>query len=232
MSQLDPWDAPLLGEAGHVHLLQIDQIVGHNYLITVHGPINPIVDATEMLVETRAVLKRIESGRFQPSSPAELSYAIGSAIARRQRAVIGDVAEKLPELEIKVMAPSFREPEELLEQMFLVRHELTTKGAFMAKNRALLDEVQRLRDKARRSDMLADDHALASFFESRIPDDVHSGATFEARKATFAKFQDRVYDQVLFLKFGDLTRKQAARANVQGFVPYRIPRMWNVWFEG
>ena len=59
-----------------------------------------------------------------------------------------------------------------------------------------------------------------------------SGATFEARKATFAKFQDRVYDQVLFLKFGDLTRKQAARANVQGFAPYRIPRMWNVWFEG
>ncbi len=59
-----------------------------------------------------------------------------------------------------------------------------------------------------------------------------SGKTFEARKATFAKFQERVYDQVLFLKFGDLTRKQAARANVKGFVPYRIPRMWNVWLEG
>jgi peptide/nickel transport system substrate-binding protein len=66
----------------------------------------------------------------------------------------------------------------------------------------------------------------------KLFDEMISGATFEARKATFAKFQDRVYDQVLFLKFGDLTRKQAARANVLGFVPYRIPRMWNVWFEG
>ena len=59
-----------------------------------------------------------------------------------------------------------------------------------------------------------------------------AGATFEERKATFGRFQERVYEQVLFLKFGDFTRKEAARANVKGFVPYRIPRMWNVWVEG
>jgi ATP-dependent helicase HrpA len=70
----------------------------------------------------------------------------------------------------------------------LVRQELTTKAAFMAHNRALLDEVQHLRDKARRSDMLADDLALARFFDERIPDHVHSGATFEAwRKTAEAK---------------------------------------------
>lgn len=59
-----------------------------------------------------------------------------------------------------------------------------------------------------------------------------AGATFDARKASFAKFQAQVYENVDFIKFGDLIRKQAARANVQGFVPYRIPRMWNVWIEG
>lgn len=59
-----------------------------------------------------------------------------------------------------------------------------------------------------------------------------TGDTFDARKATFGKFQERVYDQVLFLKFGDLIRKQATRSNVKGFVPYRIPRLWNVWVEG
>ncbi len=58
-----------------------------------------------------------------------------------------------------------------------------------------------------------------------------SGESFEIRKATFGQFQQRVYDQVLFLKFGDLIRKQAARADVKGFKPYRIPRMWNVWTE-
>ena len=29
----------------------------------------------------------------------------------------------------------------------------------------------------------------------------------------------------------DLTRKQASGSKVKGFVPYRIPRMWNVRIE-
>ncbi|NKE64298.1 ABC transporter substrate-binding protein [Ramlibacter sp. RBP-2] len=62
--------------------------------------------------------------------------------------------------------------------------------------------------------------------------DLVSGTTVDARKATFGKFQSRVYEQVLFLKFGDLYRKQAARSNIKGFAPYRIPRLWNVWDEG
>lgn len=58
-----------------------------------------------------------------------------------------------------------------------------------------------------------------------------TGETEEARKAAFARFQQRVYENVLFLKFGDLTKIQAARATVRGYVPYRIPRLWNVWNE-
>lgn len=55
-----------------------------------------------------------------------------------------------------------------------------------------------------------------------------SKPTEAERKAVFARFQERVYENVLFLKFGDLTKIQAARSSVQGFVPYRIPRFWNV----
>jgi ATP-dependent helicase HrpA len=61
----------------------------------------------------------------------------------------------------------------------LVRHEYATKGRFMEHNRQLLDEVQRLRDKARRSDMLADEYQLEAFFDQRIPDGVFSAKTFE-----------------------------------------------------
>jgi ATP-dependent helicase HrpA len=61
----------------------------------------------------------------------------------------------------------------------LVRHEYTTKGAFMEHNRRLLDEVHRLRDKARRSDMLADEYEIGVFFDKRLPDSVYSGKTFE-----------------------------------------------------
>jgi Mg2+ and Co2+ transporter CorA len=118
--------APLEGANGHVHMLELDQIVGERFLVTVHGPINPVVDPSEALEETRAVLARIESGRFSPASPAELSYALSSAIARRQRALVGLVAEKLPGVEQEVMQSTLNEPEILLERLFLIRHELMT----------------------------------------------------------------------------------------------------------
>ena len=118
--------SPLLGAAGHVHLLELDQIVGDRFLVTVHGPLNPVVDPAAALVETAGVLARIEGGRFRPTTPAELSYAVTSAVARRQRALVGDVAEKLPGLEEHVMASQLVDPETLLERMFLIRHELIT----------------------------------------------------------------------------------------------------------
>ena len=118
--------SPLLGHAGHVHLLELDQIIGTNFLVTVHGPLNPVVDPTEALAETDSVLRRIESGRFRPTTPHELSFAVTSAVARRQRGLITQVAEKLPGLERHVMESQLTNPEELLERMFLIRHELIT----------------------------------------------------------------------------------------------------------
>jgi Mg2+ and Co2+ transporter CorA len=125
---------PLAGHAGHVHLLELDQVVGRTFLVTVHGPLNPAVDPAEALVETEAVLRRIRAGRFVPRSPSEVSYAVGSAVARRQRALIGAVAEKIPELEQQVMAGDFRQPEPLLEEMFLIRHELLTARTMAAQS--------------------------------------------------------------------------------------------------
>ncbi|MGZ4477686.1 MAG: CorA family divalent cation transporter [Nocardioidaceae bacterium] len=117
---------PLIGKAGHVHMLELDQIIGEKFLVTVHGPLSPVLDPAAGLTETAGVLQRIESGRFAPVSPAELSYAVTSAVVRRQRALITEVAEKLPDLEQLVMTSQLTEPEALLERMFLVRHELIT----------------------------------------------------------------------------------------------------------
>jgi ATP-dependent helicase HrpA len=61
----------------------------------------------------------------------------------------------------------------------LVRHEYTSKGEFMEHNRLLLEEVHKLRDKARQSDMLADEYELETFFDKRLPESVTSGKTFE-----------------------------------------------------
>ena len=52
----------------------------------------------------------------------------------------------------------------------------------------------------------------------------------EDRIAAVKQFQDRIYDQALAIKVGDSGWIQATRANVVNFAPYRIPRMWDVWF--
>lgn len=62
----------------------------------------------------------------------------------------------------------------------IVRGEYTSPGAFQEHNRALIQDVARLRDKARRSDMLSDEEALLSFFDARVPHGVVNGKTFEA----------------------------------------------------
>ena len=61
----------------------------------------------------------------------------------------------------------------------LVRGEYRSKGSFQVENKKLLEEVARHRDKARQSDLLADDEALLSFFEQRVPEHVVNGKTFE-----------------------------------------------------
>ncbi|MFZ5891790.1 MAG: ATP-dependent RNA helicase HrpA [Myxococcota bacterium] len=62
----------------------------------------------------------------------------------------------------------------------LVRGEYQSRGAFQANNRKLLEDVARLRDKARQSSMLTNDEHLIEFFDRRVPDSVVNGKTFES----------------------------------------------------
>jgi len=48
------------------------------------------------------------------------------------------------------------------------------------------------------------------------------------RQAAFARMQKAVLEKVYAVPFGSFTKVQAVRANVKGFVPFRIPRMSNV----
>src|SRR5206468_1669577 len=56
----------------------------------------------------------------------------------------------------------------------LVPGALSTKGAFLAHNRALIADVASLEDKARRQEVLADESALFSFYAERLPADVNA----------------------------------------------------------
>ncbi|MCW3475569.1 ABC transporter substrate-binding protein [Limobrevibacterium gyesilva] len=61
--------------------------------------------------------------------------------------------------------------------------------------------------------------------------DMNSKPDAKDRQAAFARMQALIYERVYALPFGSLTKVQGVRANVQGFKPFRIPRMSNVWFS-
>ncbi|ETK32317.1 ATP-dependent RNA helicase HrpA [Microbispora sp. ATCC PTA-5024] len=73
---------------------------------------------------------------------------------------------------------------ELSRELF-IRHALVegdwrTHHRFFHDNRKLLEEVERLEEKARRRDILVDDETLFDFYDERVPADVVSGRHFDS----------------------------------------------------
>ncbi|MEU8006159.1 magnesium transporter CorA family protein [Catellatospora sp. NPDC049111] len=116
--------APEKGQRGHVHYIELNQIIGRNYLVTVHGPINPAVDPAAALRETNAVLERMHAGRLRPATPFELSYAIVSALARNQEAYVETATSDVWRLEQRVTGGDVGDPEQFLTELFQARHGL------------------------------------------------------------------------------------------------------------
>ena len=129
--------APEPGDAGQIHLLELDYFVGHRFLVTVHGPINPDVPLERALRETRAALRRLEQGRFAPASAAELSHAIVSALVSHQEALVMELTHKVASIERLVLSGRRGGFESALEEMFRVRHELLTLRTMAAGAREL-----------------------------------------------------------------------------------------------
>ncbi|NMO55058.1 magnesium transporter CorA family protein [Actinoplanes sp. TBRC 11911] len=115
---------PERGPSGHVHYLELDQIIGENYVVTVHGPINAALSVEVALRETDGVRRRLESGRLTPDSPYELSYAITSALVHRLETFIEEVTTDVWRLEQRVTSGHMGNPEEFLEELFQARHGL------------------------------------------------------------------------------------------------------------
>ncbi|HEY0774742.1 MAG TPA: ATP-dependent RNA helicase HrpA, partial [Nocardioidaceae bacterium] len=69
---------------------------------------------------------------------------------------------------------------ELFIRHALVYGEWETRHRFFSENRALLEEVEELEHRARRRDILVDEHTLFDFYDARVGADVVSGAHFDA----------------------------------------------------
>jgi magnesium transporter len=137
--------APEIGARGHVHYIELDQFLGRNYLVTVHGPLNPVVDPAVAYVDTAAVLRRIENGHLRPHSAFELSSAIVGALTRRETNLIATLAEQSGRLEQRVMLGEVMlDAEGFLEELFKVWYELLAIRTIAVHSTATYDRMARL----------------------------------------------------------------------------------------
>jgi Mg2+ and Co2+ transporter CorA len=116
--------APERGARGHVHYVELDQFIGPDWLITVHGPVNPAVRPEVAQEETRAVARRLQAGRLHPTSGADLAFALVTAMTGRMRDLLVTLTQEVWHLEQQVTAGEAGDPEKFLEELFSVRHGL------------------------------------------------------------------------------------------------------------
>lgn len=115
--------APEPANTGHIELIQVGMFIGRSYLVTTQGPPKPELPADLGFTETEQIVERLESGRIHAETPFELSYAVVSSLANRQGAQLERLAVRVAGLEEKVRG-ELGDPVRVLEEMFLVRHEL------------------------------------------------------------------------------------------------------------
>jgi ATP-dependent helicase HrpA len=100
-------------------------------------------------------------------------------------------------------------------QSALVEGALETRAPFLAHNRRLVAEIERLEHKARRPDILVDEALIHAFYDARVPENIHSAADFERWRVQ----AERERPKLLQLSRGDLMRHEAAGVTTQNFPP-------------
>jgi ATP-dependent helicase HrpA len=97
----------------------------------------------------------------------------------------------------------------------LVHGELETRAPFLAHNRRLVAEIERLEHKSRRPDILVDEELIHAFYEERIPAHIYNAAAFEQWRAK-AEREDK---KLLHLSREELMRHEAAGITTDNFPP-------------
>ena len=83
--------------------------------------------------------------------------------------------------------------------------EFDTRAAFFVANERLIAEVEELEHKARRQDVLVDEHQLFAFYDSKIPADIYNAASFEK----WREGAEKLNPKLLYLTRDDLMRHGA-----------------------
>jgi ATP-dependent helicase HrpA len=99
-----------------------------------------------------------------------------------------------------------KESREIFIREALANMEFDTRAPFFEANRHLIAQIEELEHKARRQDVLVDEHTLFAFYDNIIPQGIFNGASFE----TWRKDAEEKVPRLLYLTKDALMRHGAA----------------------
>jgi Mg2+ and Co2+ transporter CorA len=172
---------------GRVHHVEIDQFVGPNWLLTVHGRMDSDVPLDAAYVETGAIARRLDGGRLRPERPGELSAAVVGVLINRLREFLTALTQESWQLEEEVTAGHAGDPEQFQEELFGVRHGLLAVLTIATLSREVFGRMTRLsvfgseggaqladlEDQLRRLAAMANSqreflHGVIEFYQTRV----------------------------------------------------------------
>ena len=98
-----------------------------------------------------------------------------------------------------------QESREIFIREALANGDFDTKASFFAANERLIAEVEELEHKARRQDVLVDEHKLFAFYDAKIPAEITNAASFEK----WREGAEKLHPKLLYLTRDDLMRHGA-----------------------
>ena len=108
-----------------------------------------------------------------------------------------------------------RQARELFIREALVTGELDSRLPFIAHNRKLVAEIEKLEHKSRRPDILVDDELIHAFYDRQVPAEVNRVVTLEKWYQEAARQPGG--DKLLFLSRDELMRHEAAGVTTEVF---------------
>ncbi|RKQ96398.1 ATP-dependent helicase HrpA [Kushneria sinocarnis] len=106
-----------------------------------------------------------------------------------------------------------QEARDIFIRSALVEGQFSTRGEFFEHNRALIDELEDLEDRARKRDILVDEETLVDFYDQRLPEDIYTVKGFERWRAQAERDEPRL----LFLDRATLLAREASEVTVEQY---------------
>ena len=114
------------GTDGRLYLQPLKVFLGSRSIVTVLGPTSGALSGQAAHHEMEAVRRRMDSDGFCPETPLELITAIRREMMNSMERLIGSLAARIAEFEQEMMERDPVKSEELLQELFALRHDLQT----------------------------------------------------------------------------------------------------------